>query len=121
MILSLGMIAAIMLLGFDAPIAPDEPQESGRTGFLRVEATDSVAGFIGGLGDLPPSQVIHLLVEAEDLRCSGQTDRRAIDDLAPEFTLLDPPMAFIGGLNLRGEYRPARAVWPWRKREVGCP
>ena len=121
MILSLGVIAAIMLPGFDAPIASYEPQQSVGVGFLGAEAGDSAARFVGGLGDVPSPQMIHLLVEAEDLGRTGQTDRGSIDDLAPEFTFFDAPMAFIGGLSLRGEYRPARAVWLWRRPAVGCP
>jgi hypothetical protein len=71
MILPLGVIAAIMLLDLDAPITADEAQESVRVGFHRVKAADSVARFPGGLGDLPPPQMIHLLMEAEDLGCPG--------------------------------------------------
>ena len=90
-------------------------------GLFGVEATDAVARFVGGLDDLPSPQVIHLLVDAEDLGGSGQADRGSIDDVAPELTLLDPSVAFIDGLGLRGEYRRARAVWLWRRPAVGCP
>lgn len=121
MILPLGVIAAIMLLDLDAPITADEAQESVGVGFLGVKAADSVARFPGGLGDLPPPQMIHLLMEAEDLGCPGQTDRGSLNDLAPELAFLDPPVAFIDRLSLRGEYRPPKAVGPWRRPGVDCP
>lgn len=121
MILSLGMVAPVMLLDFDAPIAADELQQSVWIGLLGLKATDAVARFLGGLGNPPSPQMIHRLVEAEDLGRSGQTDRGAIDDLAPELTFLDSSVAFIGGVSLRGEYRRVRAVWLWRKPEAGYP
>jgi len=116
----LSVIAAVVLFGFDAPVASYQPQQSVRVGFLGVEASDPTASLAGGLDHLAAPQVVHLLVEAEDLRRSGQTEGGPIDRLAPELALFDPPMAFIGRLSLRGEDRPPGAVWLWRRPGVGC-
>ena len=121
MVFALGVIAPVMLFGFDAPVATHQAEQGVGIGFVEVETADAVTGFPGGLEDLTPPQVIDLLVEAKDLRGSGQTERRAIDGLAPEFTVFHAAMAFIQGLRLRGENRPRGAVWLWRARGVDCP
>jgi hypothetical protein len=75
---------------------------------------------VGGFDDLPPAQVVGLLVEAKDLSGSGQAESGPVDGLTPDLALGDPPMVFIGRLSLRGEYRPPGAVWLWRRLGVGC-
>jgi hypothetical protein len=76
---------------------------------------------VRGLEDLPPAQVVGLLVDTEDLSGSRQAQRGSVDGLTPELALGDPPMVFIGRLRLRGENRPLAVVGLWPGREVGCP
>lgn len=103
MVLALGMIPAVMLFDFDRPVASHPIEQASGVGLLRVKAGDPIAGFVGGLDHLAPPQVLHLLIDAQDLRRSRQTESGSIDVLAPELAVLDPAMALIGRLSLRGE------------------
>ena len=73
------------------------------------------AGVVGGLDHIPPPQMFHRLVDAEDLRRSRQTQGGPVYLLAPKLARFDPPMAFIARLGLRGEDRPRGALWPSRR------
>lgn len=121
MILALGVIAPIMLLDFDGPVATHQGEQRVGIGLVWVETADAPTGFAGGFDDLPPAQVVGLLVETEDLSGSRQAQRGSVQGLTPELALGNPPMVFIGRLGLRGENRPPAVVGLWPGRAVGCP
>ena len=121
MVFARRVVAPVMLPGLNAPIVAHRRQHRVRAGFFRGQTEHALAGLAGGLDDVPAPQVIHRLVEAKDLRRPGQTERGPLHGPGPELAVFDPPVAFIGGVRLRGEVRPRGVVGLWRGRGAGCP
>lgn len=115
MVLALSVIPPVMLFDFDPPVTSHQREQSLRIGLRRVDAAGPIAGVVGGLDHIPPPQMFHPLVDAEDLRRSCQTQGGPVYLLAPKLARFDPSMAFIARLGLRGENRPRGALWPSRR------
>ena len=96
MVLALGVIAAVMLLDLDSPVATHQAQQGVGIGFLGVETAEAEAGFVGGLDDLSPAQVVDFLVQTEDLSSPSQAQRLPVDGLSSQLAMGDPPVVFIG-------------------------
>ena len=120
MVLSLGVIPPVMLLGFNRPVASHQGEQSLRIGLFRVQSGDSVTDLMSGLIHLALAEIIDFGLDAQNLGRSGQTEGGPVQRLAPELSFLNPPVAFVQRLSLRGGYRPKAPVWPWRRREADC-
>ncbi len=103
MIFALSVIATEMLLGFNTPVFSDKPEQLVGVGFLAGMAGDSEVKVVGRLDHATFAHVIHGAFDSEDLLCSGQADGRPIHHHAAQLSILNPPVAFVGGLSLRGE------------------
>lgn len=119
-VLSLGVIAPVMLFDFNSPILPDPLEQNLGRSFFGPETGHSVNGLVGRFDDAAFAQEVHLATDAEDLRGSSQTGRGPIGRQSPKPALLDPAMALIDRLSLRGEGCPAATAGLWPTRAVGC-
>lgn len=119
-VLALSVIASVMLLGFNGPIAADQSQEFVGIGLVSPKAGCQESGVIGCFEHATSTKKLGLAINPYELSGSGQAQGRSVDLHDPEETLLDSPMFLIDRLSLRGERRPASTAGPWRARWADC-
>ena len=94
-ILSLRVISPVVLLALDPPILPHPVEHLLRRGLV-WQTTDHTIGRLGrGLKHLALPNLLDVPVDAEDLHCSGQADRRRIHFHHPQAPLHDHSVAFV--------------------------
>lgn len=97
-----GMVPPVVLGVLNGPVAAGEVHQGLWAGLLRQQAGDPIGGFLGGLDHPAPAEVLTFEVDAKDLPGPRQTQGGAIDRLAPQRALVDPPVGLVHGLDCRG-------------------
>jgi len=120
-ILALCRIAAVVLPGFDAPVAANLVQQLRRWHLLCVQAGDAVAHVLAGLVNLAAAKVVKLAIDPENLSRPGEAQDGAVDLNADQTPLLQSAVFLAGRSGLRGEKNPAVIAGPWPVRRADCP
>ena len=94
-ILPLRVIPPVVLFALDPPILA-HPVEHLLRRSLVWQTTEHSIGRLGrGLNHLAAPKLLNVPVDAEDLHCSGQTDRRRIHFHDPQAPLHDHSVALV--------------------------
>lgn len=98
-----GMVPPVVLGVLNGPVTAGEVHQGLWAGLLGQQAGDPIGGFLGGFDHPAPAELLTFEVDAEDLPGPRQAQGGAIDRLAPQRALVDPPVGLVHRLDCRGE------------------